>query len=572
MIKLIRENISTIIFLISACSISLAQEISDVKIGIVHSEITKQLLYKNDNSFYPILDWELFFLNKKLSYSVIEDHDLESDNFNEFDVLILPNVEILSDDAIENLREFLRSRKSILVFGKLGSFNPQMKTRIPDALEDLTGFKTTKVPVKGKISENVSFLSPNFLIQDLIENPKFLILNNFNPLFAEKVPLQSDIIGIYELLENDLKPLIGAAAIEDEKRKILWFGFQLSQISLGEGNKPFFDQIILNGINWLAGNPMVWVNRFPEFNTSATIFSNWVENINSALKKTAPIFKKENIPVNFFITPSEINKSFDEIHKLSSAGSINLLFDEFNYLNSDSSQIEFVLEETSRILKSSSRQEYFGVQNLNSTNMNYNKLKLKKYFDFILSPELKFLYLKSQGELISFQGITYNFINKPGDLIESGNSNDQHIVNDFYENLSKTSGVISHIIMENSSFNFNNSIKETLRLLINFAKVNNSYITTYPELINWLKIKNNVEVDLIDVKDEAMIKVNVKNIGNVIAEQIGLNISVPSYYRTLKLHGYDFELNYNSETGYYYLLIPFLQSQRTITLMIEYEK
>jgi hypothetical protein len=572
MIKLIRENISTIIFLISACSISLAQEISDVKIGIVHSELTKQLLYKNDNSFYPILDWELFFLNKKLSYSVIEDHDLESDNFNEFDVLILPNVEILSDDAIENLREFIRSRKSILVFGKLGSFNPQMKTRIPDALEDLTGFKTTELPVKGKISENVSFLSPNFLIQDLIEKPKFLILNNFNPLFAEKVPLQSDIIGIYELLENDLKPLIGAAAIEDEKGKILWFGFQLSQISLGEGNKPFFDQIILNGINWLAGNPMVWVNRFPEFNTSATIFSNWVENINSALKKTVPIFKEENVPVNFFITPSEINKSFDEIHKLSSAGSINLLFDEFNYLNFDSSQIEFVLEETSRILKSSSRQEYFGVQNLNSTNMNYNKLKIKKYFDFILSPKLKFFYLNSQEKLISFQGITHNFINKPGDLIESDNLNNQQIVNDFYENLSKTSGVVSHIIMDNSSFNFNKSIKETLRLLINFAKVNNSYITTYPELINWLKIKNNVEVDLIDVKDEAMIKLNVKNIGNVIAEQIGLNISVPSKYRTLKLHGYDFELNYNSETAYYYLLIPFLQSQRTITLMIEYEK
>ena len=94
-------------------------------------------------------------------------------------------------------------------------------------------------------------------------------------------------------------------------------------------------------------------------------------NINSTLKKTVPIFKEENVPVNFFITTFEINKSFDEIHKLSSAGSINLLFDEFNYLTSDSSQIEFVLEETSRILKSSSRQEYFGVQNLNSTNMDY---------------------------------------------------------------------------------------------------------------------------------------------------------------------------------------------------------
>jgi hypothetical protein len=368
-----------------------------------------------------------------------------------------------------------------------------------------------------------------------------------------------------------LKPLIGAAAIEDEKGKVLWFGFQLSQISLEEKNKLFFDQIILNGINWLAGNPMVWVNGFPEFNTSATIFSSWVENLNSTLNKTVPIFKEEKIPVNFFISASEINKSFDKIHKLSSAGSINLLFDEFNYLNSDSSQIEFVLEETSQILRSSSRQGHFGVQHINSINMNYNKWKLKKYFDFILNSELKFYYPKSKEKLISFPGITHNFVNKPGDLIESDILNNLQIVNDFYENSSKTGGVVSHIIMENSGLNFNNLVKKTLKSIINFAKVNNSYITTYPELINWLKIKKNIDADLIDVKDEAMFKVNIKNIGNVIAEQIGLNISVPSSYQTLKLNGYDFELNYNSETGYYNLLIPFLQSQQDLTLMFEYK-
>ena len=134
---------------------------------------------------------ELFFLDKKISYSVIEDKDLNSLGQYEFDILILPSVEILSDQAIENLEEFLNAGKSIFILGKLGSFDPQLMTRKPDGLEILAGLNIEDLPVTEKISEKHLFFNSNFLTQNLNGDFETLILNIFNPLYARKIQINT---------------------------------------------------------------------------------------------------------------------------------------------------------------------------------------------------------------------------------------------------------------------------------------------------------------------------------------------------------------------------------------------
>ena len=84
-----------------------AQDLRNVKIGIVYSEKTKQLIYPQNKDFYPIQNWELFFLNRKISYTVINDEQLDDNDFDFLDLLILPSVEVLSENAKENLKIFL---------------------------------------------------------------------------------------------------------------------------------------------------------------------------------------------------------------------------------------------------------------------------------------------------------------------------------------------------------------------------------------------------------------------------------------------------------------------------------
>ena len=82
--------------------------------------LTKNLLYAEDQNFYPIQDWELFFLNRKISYEVFDDEGLDDYDFDEVDILILPSIEILSDDGFENLQDFLEEGKGLFFFLALG--------------------------------------------------------------------------------------------------------------------------------------------------------------------------------------------------------------------------------------------------------------------------------------------------------------------------------------------------------------------------------------------------------------------------------------------------------------------
>ncbi|MBT8377612.1 MAG: hypothetical protein KJN64_00120 [Ignavibacteria bacterium] len=572
MIKFIRDSIITILFLILTYSFSFSQEINDVKIGIVHSELTKQLLHKNDKNFLPILHWELFFLNKKLSYIVFDDNDLNDFDFNEIDVLILPSVEILSNEAIENLKEYLNEGKSIFVLGKLGTFDPQLRKRIPDVLEILINLKIKELPIVDNIAQQFSFLSSNIITQDLTADKNFLILNRLTPLFAEELTTQAKVIGTYDLKRNTVNPFTGAATIEKEDGKALWFGFQLSQISLSEQQKEIFNRFILNGINWLTGNPSAWVNPFPEFYDSATLFSVWVKNINKTIGGTIPHFKKEKVTLNFFISASAISKSFEQIYKLSSTGNVNLLFDAFNHINKDSSHIESIFEETSRVLNNSSRQKYFGVQFINTTESDLKSVNLIDYYDFIIGPHFEVSFLKNGSKINPLQRLIPNYLNVFDGIIKTDNENYSLELNHLYDQTQKNHKILTHIINEKFFLKSGDQLKEKIKLTVDVARQKNSLITTYPELINWIITKSEVETNAVDFKDDSKLIIRIKNKGRSIVEQIGINISVPSKFKSFDLVGHDYRLKFNGQKGLYNLLIPFLHSGQTLTLDIIYEK
>jgi hypothetical protein len=575
MIKLIRENIFISFFLLLFTSAISAQTLADVKIGIVHSELTKQLLHKHDNNFYPILDWELFFLNQKTSYFVIEDDGLDSYNFGELDVLILPSVEILSEGAIDNLKDFLSDGKSLFIFGELGSYNQQKNVRKTDALEILTGLKTENLPIKDQISEIHSLNSSNFLTQNSHWEKEFLIMNQQIPKFAYEMPSYAKLLGNY-LLDNteekEKSTYSGIAALEKDNWKVLWFGFQLSQIASNDNEKKFLEEIILNGIKWLAGKPLAWINHFPSFYESATLFSGWVKNLANTINNSALVLEEENVPANFFISPFEIQQSFDELYKLASIGNINLLFDEYDYLNEEPAQIEITLNETSKILKGESRKDYFGIQIINSSELQPSSVNLQNYFDFILTPELKLNELHNENESSSSIKIFPNYIN---DLIHLNEIENKSLLNrlaKLYAIVSDMGGIVSHIFIQNESKTISKSLAQLLKPTIKYAKIKNSYITTFSDLINWQNSVSSVEVNVEDIWDESKIEVEIKNSGDKIIEQIGLKISIPTNYESLKLISYDFDLNYSINSGYYNLSIPFLLSEQAMTIEFGYIK
>jgi len=269
------QSIKIILLVLTFLSIGFAQYQDDVNIGVVHSELTKQLKYKNNTEFSPILDWELFLLNHKIRYRVFDDQNLEEDDFEDIDVLILPAVEVMSDDAIYNLKNFIEKGKGLLILGKPGQFDLTGNKRNRDALNLLSGISVVNLPDKNIISEKLVFNSAGFLNRGT-GSESYLILNKPDPFYAIYFPNDAIIEAEYVFRNNDyLKeethPSI--VSVHKENGRIIWFGNQLSQFSLEPVDRESLAKIFLNSINWLGNKPVAWITDFTIDNKDSTFYN-----------------------------------------------------------------------------------------------------------------------------------------------------------------------------------------------------------------------------------------------------------------------------------------------------------
>jgi hypothetical protein len=238
--KIYRSNLSYLTILLSIILISslYPQDLDNIKIGLVYSSLTKNLLHDEDKNFYPIQAWELFFLNHKISYEVFEDEGLDDYDFDEVDVLILPSIEVLSDEGFENLQDFLEKGKGLFILGKLGVKDDVGNNRRDDLLQSLSGIQVSEFLDRTTIAKKHILYANNFLTYNLQINTSVIVMNNFPLLYTENASRKIMNLGEYT---NSYKDQIisksGIVKIENEKGRMLWFGFQLSQISVDDDDK-----------------------------------------------------------------------------------------------------------------------------------------------------------------------------------------------------------------------------------------------------------------------------------------------------------------------------------------------
>ncbi len=570
MIKSVREYIVYLFLFLFFGTVLYPQQIDDIKVGIVHSELTKQLLHKNDENFYPILNWEMFFLNQKTSYIVIEDKELDNYDFVSLDVLILPSVEILSEQAIDNLQDFLDDGNSLFILGDAGTYNSAVEKRSTDVLELLTGLKISDIPDESSSSQKI-FLNPSsFLTQNNYVNNEYLIINWQRPKYAVHLPDDSQLLGDYVInstRENERNDFTSIVAIERKNWRILWFGFQISQLSLAEKEELIFREVLNNVLLWLAQKPLGWKDIFPANYQSATLFTGWIEELSEKTGNTLSVFKEEKVPVNFFISSYEINNSFEKLSAISSIGEINLLFDEYNFIGINEINGNEEIEGALKILKGESRQELFGVQVINQTEVTLNTNKFNG-FDFILSPDFELLDVNNKFETNPPIEIIPTLLNK---LIYSGEAlKIQQDLLQIYSELNSSGKILSHIFILDENRFMADTLNALLNTIIQIAKSKNSFITTCSELIKWQNAIQKVDVAIIDYSGESKFEVEVINNGNSLIEQLGLNISLPIGYRNFNLVNLNIPVRYNYNSSYYQLIIPFIHANQSVILEFNY--
>jgi hypothetical protein len=548
-----------IIFLILVSTI-FAQDLRNVKIGIVHSKKTKQLIYPQSKDFYPIQDWELFFLNRKISYTIINDEQLDENEFNFLDLLILPSVEVLSENAKENLQNFLNEGKGLLIFGKIGLYDKNGKKTYSNYLSELGGFSINELHTKGKIAERHTIQYSSVLGRNIPVDNDLLILNQFPPLAAEVIGKDNILLGKYDLDSDNEKQTVKSGIVLSEKYngRIVWFGFQLSQIIGNKNQENTFEKLIFNSIEWLSPNPFLMLKPLPGKYKVPVIISNIITDTKSISISSLEQYYSNNVNVNFFIDANEFDKPGNELSKFAAAGEINLFFSEkFSEEKMNSALLESLYDK----LKLNSRQKYFGVK-LNSTQL------IQSSNESTVSP-FNFYLLPDNSLHISGEKIMTGFANSFS-VNENNYEQTLQAFSSFYKNAEKNGEIVFINFIDQTKWGSKSIDDDLISSITEYLKNKNAWITTYSDLIDWELSRQEVVIRTKKTYDENKFEILVENHSQNEIRDVAIQLILPTGKFTPRLSRTNLRLEYDSHLKSYLIIIPFLQAGRKQMFDLEF--
>ncbi len=576
--KIYRLNVSYLIAVLSIILISslYPQDLDNIKIGLVHSSLTKNLLHAEDKNFYPVQAWELFFLNHKISYEVFDDEGVDDYDFDEVDVLILPSIEVLSDDGFENLQDFLNDGKGLFILGKLGVKDEDGNNRLEDLLHSLGGLKVNEFLDRNVIAKNHTLYANNFLTHNLQINTSFIVMNNFPLLYSENISNKSVKLGEYISKDSSEDAIIdksGIVKIENGKGSLLWFGFQLSQISIDDDGKEALQKLIINSISWLAGKPIAWINPWPaEFN-SATVFTSVLAKPNNLTEYETEPFKTYSVENSIFISPSALKSFHGEVDRLASFGDIHVLYDEIEHLDFSPDDKIVTLENAAQTLRSETRQSFYGVKYLNGNGQKHNFEKsVIKSFDF-LTYEDNSIITSEKRRGLSFNNLKmlfppFNFTLQRNKFYKNNELADYK---EHFDNVKKYGGIIP-VNYINQHSQFNSSIeRDTFKKILSHSRNNSSWVTTYSGIVDWLIAKENISVNIKEIGEKPVLRLVIENRNKDKVENVGIRLNLSPAYRNLVTVNRNFSLRYVALTRSYILLVPILSANQSTTVEVHYD-
>jgi hypothetical protein len=553
-------------------SVIIAQNWSNYKITIVNSELTKQFLHQQNDLYNPIYDWEIFFLNHKISYEVIDDTGLDDYDFKDTDVLILPSVEVLSDDTKENLKELLNLGAGVLILGRLGEFNEMGKEKETDFLYEISGIKANLLENQKSNSWHLNIKNSNILSKSsLLKNLQ--VLNQFPVYYNEARIMSNQILAHFNetINESETRTIYPAiTTVEYGYGKIIWFGFQLSQISPSESEINPLNELIFNSINCLAKKPAVWVNQFPHNYNSVSLFTFKVEDIKLFTEQILPILKAQQITSVFLIEPTEIINSYEYLSELCSVGEIVVHFDNLKMLDKFRNEIEELLIKSIQVLKDNTQQKSIGlfINNLNDPS-EYSFLFEETSFNFFIDNNFR-IYVK-EVDSRSYKKLN-NFEYGKMDLTPGLNNESKELFGaEFYVQLESSD--ITNIFLPSKNYPGSDLSASDIISECNSKFFDNSiWITSYSNLIDWIDKRQNMNVNLEESTTGNMLTINLSYSGKELVEQVGLVLSLPNIYRDWEAITKDYSLRYDRISKLHKIRIPLIKPNQTLFIDLRYEQ
>ena len=277
---------------------------------MIYPSLTKDILYKENPAFKPTEDWELFFLSRNYDYEMHDDADIDEIG-NDINVVVIPSMEVVSEDMLNELEQLMEEGKGLLLTGNFAAFDENGDRRIRDN-DNFLHFDIKVVSKNEKLSIN-HFLEGGTPFTVGLKPGQKILLSFSNSLFyAGNLSGGSHPEGSYLLPEYKFPGIVSDYFLNG---RVLWFGFGLSQII--DQNKNIF---IFNSLKWLSSQPEAFINYSPGNNKFTTIIYK-----NEEFSADIKTIQKPNVnseSLNYFVSPALLDKYSDQLKE--SADSINI--------------------------------------------------------------------------------------------------------------------------------------------------------------------------------------------------------------------------------------------------------
>jgi hypothetical protein len=466
---------------------------AQTRIAVLYSNYTDK---NPDINSHKVIDeitlWEIFLMQEKISYKVIYDSDLESGIQDDFDILILADVNAISEDEMTSIKEFLQEGNSVLSVGSRLSLDEKGNFFGGEFTSELFGIQAEEYWEKKNIIAQSLSLNP-FFDENLIST-KLLLSTKYKPLICEKLNSGTLSLGYIENQDRNY-PQTSLIYGKVGKGKIVWTGFNIDDVAGSNEQVKTFKQLILNSLKWLDKLPDIWIDNFPDGMNSAEIIA---------------------IKNNFSLNPELIDKLIQEKMK--------------PYLITSSQQkipevLKSILDKDSFILD---------LSNLDCTKNDTALIFIKEIisarsqfkinFDKIIIPE-SIINNLTLLDKISELGINYFLYPSDISLLPALVADRFFIIP--YRVYSKN-GLLNGVnfITNNFAAVCDSNSDEDLLTTISEIDTRNNWITDLKTLKNWWINKSKIDVSINKInKDQAVI--SITNNGNEIINKISLILNWP---------------------------------------------
>jgi len=478
-----------------------SENINTLKFALVYPELTKEVLYKNDRSFKPTDDWEIFFMSKHLKYEMLNDNSIDEIK-DDIDVVIFPSTEAVTEDLIEGIEDLLNRGKGILITGNFAVFDEDGNRINTDLQYRILDFKITLLPDINEISINHTLIGNTPFSIDLMPGTKILLKQKPGLYFASG---SSDICsneGYYFPINKNFADTISGIISENKfSGRLLWLGCNFDQL-IGENR----DKFLMNSFNWLSPKPVAFINDLPGDYLSAAIIYRQIEkqnDINSG--KTLADSNK----ISYFVSPPVFENSGSKIKDLNDVGTLNILWDNFFFSKLSPEKEERWLIQTKYLIKEITGQDYIGIAS---------------YGELYDSSDYR--YLKDAGYSFTFY---------------SGYSNSFFIDNDSVRNIYSFINQSIPGKDYHSGLNFILNNDGILYINADSLKTNENYfkdlvgehlwITTFSDLLKWITKMGQLKISCYFVDNEY--KISIWNNASDDIHNLGVWISAPDITSSL---------------------------------------